>query len=131
MKRVSFDFDGTLDIDVVATYAKELVERGVEVWVTTSRMDNTQGSPNENDDLFDLTSKCKISLTNVHFTNGGWKAAYMEKIDCDFTWHLDNDWLEITRITALNIPMKGITNFGNPDWKVQCEELLNFDEVDI
>jgi len=127
MQKVSFDFDDTLDIDVVGDYAKELIERGVEVWVTTSRMDNIRGNPNWNDDLFSRVFECKIPITNIHFTNEEWKAKYMARVGTDFIWHLDNDWQEIDNIKAANLSVVGITNFGNEDWRAQCEELLTND----
>lgn len=122
--KVSFDFDGTLDIDVVGDYAKELVKRGVDVWVTTSRMDNIQGNPNWNDDLFDVVFKCGIDITKVNFTNIERKAVYFERTNAGFIWHLDDDWQEISEITESGTKIKAITNFGNPNWKAECEALL-------
>jgi len=123
--KVSFDFDGTLVIDVVGDYAKELVKRGVDVWVTTSRMDNFQGNPNWNDDLFDRIFKCKIDFTKVNFTNIERKAQYFVRTKSDFIWHLDDDWQEIAEIKESSTTIKAITNFGNPNWKNECEALLN------
>ena len=127
MKRVSFDFDATLNINVVGDYAKELVSRGIDVWVTTSRMDNIQGNPNWNDDLFAEVFRLGLDLTKVHFTNIERKCDYFKRVDSDFIWHLDDDWQEITEIKASEIPIIGITHFGNPDWKEQCEALLTDD----
>lgn len=36
--KVSFDYDGTLFLTSVEEYDKELVQRGIEVWVVTSRV---------------------------------------------------------------------------------------------
>ena len=38
MKKVSFDFDGTLSRLDVQKYAKSLIEQGFEVWIVTSRL---------------------------------------------------------------------------------------------
>ena len=35
MRKVSFDFDGTLDMLHVQDYAKSLIEKGIEVHITT------------------------------------------------------------------------------------------------
>ena len=40
MQRVSFDMDSTLDIPSIQEYAKMLVEKGIEVWIVTSRYDS-------------------------------------------------------------------------------------------
>jgi len=37
--KVSFDFDGTIVVDTIKAYAKELIDRGFEVWIVTSRWD--------------------------------------------------------------------------------------------
>lgn len=42
--KVSFDFDGTLEPPIVQQYAKELIEKGIEVWVVTSRSKNKKGT---------------------------------------------------------------------------------------
>jgi len=39
MKRVTFDFDGTLDMKIVQEYAKSLIDRGVDVWICTARFE--------------------------------------------------------------------------------------------
>ena len=40
--KVSFDWDGTLEIMHVQEYAKELIERGIEVWIVTSRFSDDE-----------------------------------------------------------------------------------------
>ena len=39
---VTFDFDGTLSRADVQEYALELISKGVDVWVVTSRYDELQ-----------------------------------------------------------------------------------------
>ena len=65
MKKVSFDYDGTLALPSVEEFAKELVEQGYDVWVVTSRVgdDDLENSfqpwrtPDRNRDLWDRYSK--------------------------------------------------------------------------
>lgn len=38
--KVSFDFDGTLDRPEIQQYARELIGRGIEVWIVTARVDH-------------------------------------------------------------------------------------------
>jgi len=39
-KIVTFDFDATLSRPDVQEYAKELIEKGIDVWVVTARYDD-------------------------------------------------------------------------------------------
>lgn len=39
--KISFDFDGTLTNSKICELAKTLVNNGADVWILTSRIDNT------------------------------------------------------------------------------------------
>lgn len=131
MKKVSFDFDGTLEIQAVQDYAKELIERGVEVWVVTSRFGDqelyqkfyktTTNVDLTNSDLRLITNKLEIPEERIHFTNMRDKWEFIE--NRGFTWHLDDDWIENEMINARTFT-KGIDIFGNPDWKKHCNALI-------
>ena len=41
MQKVSFDFDNTLDFEHIQMYAKNLIEKKIEVWIVTSRYEDT------------------------------------------------------------------------------------------
>jgi hypothetical protein len=40
MKKISFDFDSTLDRKLVQDFAYSLIKRGYEVWILTSRFED-------------------------------------------------------------------------------------------
>ncbi len=129
--RCSFDFDGTLEIQLVQDYAKELIEKGVDVWVVTSRFGDDEKfkkffhtSSNvdlSNRDLREITDSVGIPEEKIHFTNMRDKWEFIE--NRGFTWHLDDDWIENEMINERTLT-KGINIFGNPYWKKHCNRLI-------
>ena len=129
-KKVSFDFDSTLDMSIIQELAKELVEKGVEVWVVTSRLsDGEAPSLDWNKDLWKACEYCGISKKNTHFT------AYKDKWeffkDKDFVWHLDDDIIELSMIKDYT-NVEPICHFdwglkygGKENWKEKCLKLLD------
>lgn len=123
MKKVSFDFDGTLDRDAVQELARKLIDQGIEVWICTSRLpDKEAPSDNWNKDLFFIAAKLGIPEDRVIFTSGTDKYKFLE--DGNFVWHLDDD-LEEIRLINSNIKTKGIPCFGNFTWEKDAWRLLS------
>jgi hypothetical protein len=130
MEKVSFDYDGTLAMPHVERYAKELVHKGFEVWVVTSRvgdddMDNPDQpwkTPDWNDDLWDSCERIGIPKERVIFTN------FVDKIDFikgkNYLFHLDDDTYELVRILNSGDKCKPI-NVTHLGWGNKCNELLN------
>lgn len=115
--KVSFDFDATLSRDAIQIYARDLVRKGYEVWIVTTRHQD-----HDNTDLIEVAHWCGIKLTSIHFTNGKLKWKYLK--DKDFLFHIDDDWKELNYIRD-NTDVVQISSFGNPDWKDDCEKVLN------
>ena len=115
--KVSFDFDSTLSRDAIQIYARDLVRKGYEVWIVTTRHQD-----HDNTDLIEVAHWCGIKLTNIHFTNGKLKWGYLK--DKGFLFHIDDDWMELNYIRD-NTDVVQISSFGNPDWKEDCEKVLN------
>ena len=68
MKKVSFDFDGTLSKNKVQLYAKMLIKADVECWIVTSRMGfGKEPTPTWNDDLFAVAKEIGIPNNQIHF----------------------------------------------------------------
>lgn len=124
--KVSFDFDGTLSEPVVQEYAQELIARGVEVWVVTTRWDeNHKHKYPMNatlDDLWEVVDKLNIPRWRVRFTCMQWKYTYLD--GTQFVWHLDDNETEFdyARKHQCNVPMVWVEQ---KTWKEKCEELLN------
>lgn len=67
MVKVSFDFEGTLSIPSVQTFAKYIIENNLaEVWICTSRL-SIDKAPNEqwNDDLNEVAVTLGIPKERV------------------------------------------------------------------
>lgn len=123
-RKVSFDFDDTLDKPKIQEFAKELVDKDFEVWIVTTRLDNTQAPSHRwNDDLFEVAKRVGIRLENVHWTNGADKWEFLK--DKNFEFHIDDDWYELRMIQRNIKGTKAISSFGNPKWKHKCIKALN------
>jgi hypothetical protein len=126
MKTVSFDFDGTLTRSHVQEYAKQLLNRGLNVVVVTSRYDDENAHlntlyPKNNDDLWETIKQIGISDENVYFTNAMKKANTISTLNPVF--HLDDLDFEIDEIFKIcknTVPLK----VTKSQWQQKCEKLL-------
>jgi len=126
VKKVSFDFDDTLEFGDIQDFAKELMDIGIEVHITTSRYENLDDYlptifPDGHKELFRVAEKLKVPRDHIHFTNFQNKSTFIK--GQDFIWHLDDDFMEIKDINRTT-KTKGIYVLGN-DWKHDCKKLLN------
>ncbi len=137
VNKVSFDFDSTLDHLSIEKYAKELVERGIEVWIVTSRFGDETKYQNffstntpvnvTNNDLFETADRVGIPRERIHFTDMDDKWKWLK--DKDFIWHIDDDWVE-NRLILKNTKTKAISTLGS-SWKAKCERILKKASLDI
>lgn len=123
--KVSFDFDDTLDRPAVFEFAKQLVDEGFDVWITTCRL-SPENAPSIswNDDLFKVVKELGVPKTNVIFTglNPKWKHI----LNCNFIFHLDDDSSAIKLINKhTKYKTVGIGSRGGNDWKAKCIKAIN------
>ena len=128
---VSFDFDHTLSRPDVQKYAKELIQKGIDVWVITARYDdlhthlyinNTGCDPHwNNDDLWEVVENINLPKNRVRFMNMVPK--YMFLSNTKVIWHLDDNFDELSCILDSGISTKGIDVTKN-GWKRECNKLL-------
>lgn len=127
MIKVSFDFDSTLSINTIENYAKELIDRNVDVYITTSRIDDDMVEKKGwdvkkyNADLYEVATRLNISRDKIHFTNHEPKFNYIDQHD--FKFHLDDDYFELLDINQYTKTV-GISCFGNNNWRKKCEKVL-------
>ena len=129
--KISFDFDGVAEMNSIKKYIIELIKRGFEVWIVTSRFGDDEKYKKffhttinvdlTNNDLREVTDSLEIPEERIHFTNMRDKWEFIE--NKGFTWHLDDDWIENEMINA-RTKTKGIDIFGNPGWQNQCQSLI-------
>lgn len=125
--KVSFDYDSTLSRKDVQEYAKELIQKGIDVWVITSRFDDLHKhrypeSPT-NENLYETLEKIGIPRWKVRFTLMEPKSRYLINTQ-DVVWHLDDDIIELENMILDNCHVAGI-HVEKEDWKEQCNRLLN------
>lgn len=114
---VSFDFDGTLSKKEVRAFARYCIDKGLSVWIVTSR-GNEGLSPSYNQQLFEIARLLRIPFSQIIFTNGGPKKDYFRQFP-DYIFHLDDDWIELEEINK-HTEVKAISAFGNSDWEQEC-----------
>jgi hypothetical protein len=128
MKKVSFDFDSTLDRPDVQRFAKELVSQGQDVWVVTSRVATESALlkgwhwiGRQNEQLYMVAEDCGIPRDKIVFTE------YVDKIEFlkgkGFTFHLDDDEVELELISLSEDSCEPV-DVKKQDWEILCRELL-------
>ena len=126
--KVSFDYDGTLALPHVEEFAKELVDKGYEVWVVTSRVSEDDSilhpwlKPDWNKDLWASCERIGIPENQVKFTSFADKIEFLK--DKDYLFHLDDDLYELTAIMESKDSCQPL-NVGHFEWKENCLEVLN------
>jgi len=127
-KKVSFDFDGTLDNKHVQEYAKELIKQNMEVHIVTSRYEDITNyefkvpiNSQQHADLYLIADKLNIPNSNIHFTNMSDKYLFFIKNE-DFLFHLDDDYIE-SKLINQNTNVKAVS-FIHSNWKKECNNKI-------
>jgi len=134
--KVSFDFDDTLDQDDVWPYALELIDRGIDVWIVTARLDDENlieeyglKTHNQvilppwatNEDIYEMARAMRIPRNQIVFTNLLGKGAFFKR-NPDFIWHLDDSPKQLFDVQYMS-KVKPISVL-NPRWQEKCEKLI-------
>ena len=137
--KVSFDFDGKLELPSITKYAKELIEKGHDVWLTTTRYGDDEKYKKffhttthvdlTNNDLWELAAEIGIPKEKIHFTDMNDKWPYIKKMG--FLWHIDDDWVENRQILN-NTKTLAVSSFGNPNWERKCNRIIrNYQKKEV
>jgi hypothetical protein len=125
MKTISVDFDATLSRPDVQEYVKELIARGINVIVVTSRYDDTHAyrypANPTNQDLWTVIDAIPIERHKVRFMCMKPKHQYLHL--SKVVWHLDDDSIELWDINNLTGTVAISVLSGN--WKQKCERILS------
>ncbi len=126
--KVSFDFDSTLSRKDVQSFAKELVDKGLEVWIVTSRFDdesamkkNWHWVKGQNEKVFDVAELCGINKDNIYFTCAESKSLFLK--GKSFIFHLDDDEFELMDILEMGDRCHPI-NVEHFEWLETCRKIL-------
>ena len=125
MIKITFDFDGTLSRKDVQEYAIELIKKGIDVWVLTTRYDELNKhryEPNPtNDDLWEVIDSLKIPRWKVRFTNMEWKANYL--LHTNVLLHLDDNYKEFIKMRNMKCKTLGVqVNCGS--FRNKCNRII-------
>jgi hypothetical protein len=122
---VTFDFDGTLSRKDVQEYALELISKGIDVWVVTSRYDELHKHRYKinptNDDLWEVIDKLNIPRWKVRFTCMELKANYLFHTNSIF--HLDDNTDEFFEMRKLKCKTKGV-QVSSGGFQNKCNRIL-------
>lgn len=138
-KKISFDFDYTLDKPFVQDYARELIQSEYEIWIVTSRYDSIEkcfelGSfktdselvraqlRQDLDFLFIVAEELGIPENHIVFTNMQYKNTYFKDHE-DFLFHLDDNVIEYDLINSHTRVPCVLCN-SRYDWKSKCQEII-------
>ena len=96
MKKISFDFDGTIARKDIQRFAKELINEGYDVWIVTSRCATEPALERgwhwvekQNQELYDVAEEVGIPREKIVFTEHVDKIVYLE--GKGFLFHIDDD----------------------------------------
>jgi hypothetical protein len=132
--KISFDFDSTLSRKDVQSIVIDLITKGYEVWIVTSRcsteatleilgIDNEryQRVDKQNQKLFDVAEKVGIPKDRIVFTNHVDKIEYLK--GKGFIVHVDDDPDELMAIFQSDDPCK-VVNVDHSDWLYHFNEII-------
>lgn len=117
--KVSFDYDGTLELKEVQEYALQLLRESHELWIVTMRHEQRQQG---NQDLFDVAESLGIPTDQVIFTNGGLKYHFFEENE-GFAFHLDDCKWQIDHIVDSKCTVGVFFEVDN-EWESECKSVL-------
>jgi len=128
VKKISFDFDGTLSRKDIHFFAKEMVLTGNEVWIVTSRFSDKEGIANnwnwikgQNEKVFAAAEDIGIPKERIIFTNMTPKIDFLK--GKGFALHLDDDEIELMDILYSKDVCTPI-NANHSDWEYFCREIV-------
>jgi len=132
--KISFDFDSTLSRKDVQSFVIDLITKGHEVWIVTSRcsteatleifgIDNYQYQrvEKQNKKLFEVAEKVGIPKDRIVFTEHTDKIEYLK--DKGFTVHVDDDPDELWAIIQSGDTCK-VVNVEHSDWVYHFNEIV-------
>lgn len=126
--KVSFDFDGTISRKDVQDFAKELIGKGIDVWIVTSRITTESALEKgwywiekQNDELYKVAESVGVVKDKIVFTEHIDKIVFLK--DKGFEFHLDDDEHELILIFESDekcIPL----NVNHSNWREHCESVI-------
>ena len=122
MKKISFDFDGTLSETHILAVAIRAIEAGHDVYITTARFQH-KAMAFINKDVYKVADLLGIVHDKVRFTDGNDKSNWLVGFDI----HLDDCMITLAEIRDKNKEIKllhvgedrHIRDFDDFDYKIK------------
>jgi hypothetical protein len=96
--KISFDFDGTLETKEMQEFAKELIAKGYDICILTTRYSdptnyqwaksNPERASHLHDELFAIAKE--LGITEINFTEYKWKTGFVDELGIDI--HIDDNY---------------------------------------
>lgn len=122
MKKVSFDFDGTLEYIEVQDVAKDLIKRGYEVCILTTRFSDPSkynfDATEAHQQLFDVAKD--VGIEEIHFTEYEYKYKTIDSFGIDI--HIDDDYRD--EVFVINKTCRARAILYGYGWVKELEESL-------
>lgn len=139
--KISFDFDGTLEMREVQEMAQEMIDRGHDVCILTTRYsdpssyrawkyeDNRAALRGLHNELLEVARN--LGITEIHFTEWEWKTTVIDNYNIDI--HIDDNFRDEVAVINHNNKAKAIFyDYGSSSWKRELYNLLGIqDELQI
>lgn len=127
--KVSFDFDSTLDRLDVQAFAKECIDKGIDVYIVTSRQCTERALAQgfhwvkrQNEQLYEVAENVGILKERIIFTEFSDKINYLK--DRNFSFHLDDDMDELDAILESKDPCTPV-HVESETWLKECKNIIN------
>jgi hypothetical protein len=121
--KVSFDYDGCLEMDEVQDFVRDCQAIDCEIWIVTSRYSARKKG---NDDLYQVADSLDIPHDRVVFTERNPKKDFFED-HSDFTFHLDDDYDEVLGIDTLGT-VKSVWYRSDESWQKDCLDAIDISD---
>lgn len=120
--KISFDFDGTLEYTDVQNVAKDLIKRGYDVCILTTRFSDPSkynfDATEEHQHLFDVAKE--IGIEEIHFTEFEYKYKTIDDFGIDI--HIDDNYRD--EVFVINKMCKAKAILYGYDWLKELEDEL-------
>jgi len=118
--KISFDFDGTLEYPDVQEVAKELIDKGYEVCILTTRYSDPNNYTwfENKDELAKMHNKLfaiakTLGITEINFTEYKWKTTVVDKLGINI--HIDDNYRE--EVIVINVNNMARAVYYTKGWK--------------
>ena len=125
--KISFDFDGTLEYTDVQNVARDLIKRGYDVCILTTRFSDPSkynfDVTEAHQHLFDVAKE--LGIDEIHFTEYEYKYKTIDSFGIDI--HIDDDYRD--EVFVINKMCKAKAILYGYGWLKELEDLIEDKQI--